>query len=145
MKGGLFYFENNHMIKLKTEWYLRLHKTMSNLLHDKYIVHYTLDNTIDDVISVYCGDKNKLKKIVNNINHYIVNLADDLEKHYIMDSDLNIKNFCVKNKSHKFFSILITKFKNPELDLMDIIKDHIKKQTKIDKMATKFIKKVSSL
>lgn len=47
-EGFIVRFNDGHMLKLKTEWYLLLHKTMEHLSSEKDVIRIVLDNLIDD-------------------------------------------------------------------------------------------------
>lgn len=48
-EGVIIRFENGHMLKVKTEWYVQIHKAKDNLLHEKNVIQMLLDETTDDV------------------------------------------------------------------------------------------------
>jgi len=47
-EGWVVRFDTGHMIKVKAEWYLRLHKTKENLNQEKNVIQMLVDETIDD-------------------------------------------------------------------------------------------------
>jgi len=48
-EGFVVRFDDGHMSKLKSDWYVQIHKAKDSLLHDRNIVDMWMQNTIDDV------------------------------------------------------------------------------------------------
>lgn len=49
VEGFVVRFNDGHMIKLKCDWYIQIHKTKEKILFDRHIVNMILDNTLDDI------------------------------------------------------------------------------------------------
>jgi RNA ligase len=50
-EGYVIRFDNGQMLKVKTEWYVQIHKAKEKILQDRHVVAMILDNTLDDVKS----------------------------------------------------------------------------------------------
>jgi hypothetical protein len=48
-EGYVIRFDNGQMLKIKTEWYVQIHKAKEKILQDRHVVAMILDNTLDDV------------------------------------------------------------------------------------------------
>jgi hypothetical protein len=48
-EGYVIRFDNGQMLKVKTEWYVQIHKAKEKILQDRHVVAMILDNTLDDV------------------------------------------------------------------------------------------------
>lgn len=48
-EGYVIRFDNGQMLKVKTEWYVQIHKAKEKILQDRHVVGMILDNTLDDV------------------------------------------------------------------------------------------------
>lgn len=48
-EGYVIRFNDGRMIKIKTEWYVQIHKAKEKILQDRHVVAMILDNTLDDV------------------------------------------------------------------------------------------------
>ena len=48
-EGFVVRFWDGHMIKLKCDWYVQIHKAKEMILQDRHIVELILDNKLDDV------------------------------------------------------------------------------------------------
>lgn len=49
-EGYVVRFDNGHMAKVKSDWYVAIHKAKENLLYERYVLKMVLENTADDVI-----------------------------------------------------------------------------------------------
>lgn len=48
-EGWIIRFDDGHMLKIKGEWYLRIHKAKDALLHEKNVVDLLVSEKVDDV------------------------------------------------------------------------------------------------
>ena len=48
-EGFVVSFENGHKMKIKSEWYLRLHKMLEKIKYDRNIAAIILNNELDDI------------------------------------------------------------------------------------------------
>ena len=48
-EGYVIRFDSGQMLKIKTEWYVQIHKAKEKILQDRHVVAMILDNTLDDV------------------------------------------------------------------------------------------------
>ena len=49
IEGYIIRFDDGHMLKIKGEWYLRIHKTKDTLTHEKNVVELLVTGRMDDV------------------------------------------------------------------------------------------------
>lgn len=49
-EGDIIRFANGHMLKVKNDWYVRIHKAMDRIRFDRNIVDLIINEQIDDVI-----------------------------------------------------------------------------------------------
>jgi RNA ligase len=49
-EGDIIRFSNGHMLKIKNDWYVRIHKTIDKIRFDRHIVELILHEEIDDAI-----------------------------------------------------------------------------------------------
>lgn len=91
-EGIVIRFDNGHMIKVKSSWYLQLHKTKSFFEQEKDVARLFLSNTVDDLMAILSEDDQKridsyistlMKKIyesASNIFKTLNSLPRDLTK-----------------------------------------------------------------
>lgn len=66
-EGIVITYLNGHRVKLKTEWYVRLHKTKDLLSSERHLVRHILEDTLDDLIPLL---PDKDKDYVQGYQHY---------------------------------------------------------------------------
>ena len=49
-EGDIIRFADGHMIKVKNDWYVRIHKTVDRIVFDRNIVALILNEEVDDVV-----------------------------------------------------------------------------------------------
>ena len=48
IEGWVIRFDDGHMLKVKGEWYVRIHKTKDNLTHEKNVIELLISEKMDD-------------------------------------------------------------------------------------------------
>ena len=49
-EGDIIRFADGHMVKIKNDWYVRIHKTIDRIVFDRNIVNLILNEEVDDVL-----------------------------------------------------------------------------------------------
>jgi len=49
-EGDIIRFADGHMLKVKNDWYVRIHKTIDRIVFDRNIVNLIINEEVDDVI-----------------------------------------------------------------------------------------------
>lgn len=49
-EGDIIRFDYGHMLKVKNDWYVRIHKTLDRIVYDRNIVALIINEEIDDVV-----------------------------------------------------------------------------------------------
>jgi T4 RnlA family RNA ligase len=109
VEGWVIQFEDGEMVKLKTEWYIALHRT-TVFKRVRDIAELCLDEQLDDIKSAFVGDAERLevienieKTVVADINH----LAHGVEELYASVKDMPRKDVALKMQGHEHFSLLM--------------------------------------
>lgn len=77
-EGFIVRFGNGHMVKLKCEWYLQLHKTLEHLQHEKDVIRLILDEKLDDAKPLLAPD---IAKKIDDFGHKLFhNIMEHVEK-----------------------------------------------------------------
>lgn len=81
-EGVVVRFDNGHMIKIKSDWYVRIHKIKSLLGQERDLVALILNNELDDLLPILpTDDVSKIKKfqteLMDNIKNYSERLIVD--------------------------------------------------------------------
>lgn len=98
VEGVVVRFASGNMIKVKTDWYVAIHKAKDGLLHEKNVIKLILEEKLDDIIPhLSQDDKDKLIK-------YKDVLLDNIEKNVILCQKALDEG---KNNDKKHFAVNI--------------------------------------
>lgn len=68
-EGYVVRFADGHMVKIKSDWYVAIHKAKENLLYERYVIDMIINNTIDDVKPYLTN--NDLKRVDQYTDQFI--------------------------------------------------------------------------
>lgn len=67
-EGVVIRFQDGHMVKVKSDWYVRIHKVKSALANEREVVNMILNEKLDDIIPVLPPqDVEKIKSFQNKL------------------------------------------------------------------------------
>lgn len=62
-EGDIIRFSDGHMLKIKSDWYVRIHKTLDRITFDRNIVDLIINEEVDDVIPMLpTAQVNRIRK-----------------------------------------------------------------------------------
>ena len=141
LEGFVVRFDNGHMLKLKCDWYVQIHKAKEKILQDRNIVELILDNNLDDVKAhLPQEDRDRLTRFECEFNMAVADtvfmLDNDLS--WIRDEKIDRKTFALEyaEKYDQFMRALI--FKN--FDELNLVKYWDDVHNTIRKNLTKTVK-----
>lgn len=148
IEGVVIRFQDGHMIKVKCEWYVRLHKTKDQISSEKNIVELLINNQIDDIIPFLLeDDKKKLDAYtvdfhtaVDNYVRILQAVSDGIVRH-----NMSRKEYALDSKSSAFFKgIIFKRWDNPSLEikpyLLELIKKHCTSNQQFAKIKESILK-----
>jgi RNA ligase len=97
-EGIIIRFQDGHMLKVKTDWYLALHKTKAHMEQEKNVVELILTGQLDDLLAVVSPeDYDFLTKYSANLHAKINNTVSELMKlvKAVSDSGMTRKEFAI--------------------------------------------------
>ena len=143
MEGWIIRFDDGHMVKVKGDWYVRIHKTKDSLLHEKNVVELLVMEKLDDIKAFMLDDDRKrvtdfetdfwmgVAQVVKSYDHYFDTVvAHGLDrKRYALEWMPTIKA-----QDPHAPGIVFGKFdgKDTRAMVLDLIKRSVGSQTKID-------------
>jgi RNA ligase len=89
IEGAVIAFDNGHRVKLKCDWYVAIHKTKDDILHEKNLLKIILENKVDDILphlpaidqkeilDYNVGVANAILSTVNNVHNNLVKYHQD--------------------------------------------------------------------
>lgn len=113
-EGWIVQFDNDHMLKIKTDWYFQRHGLLTNDIYREHIIiGYILDDLIDDVIAQVPEDEKeahlRINKIISIVKRTLRDKVDEMNKAYkdYIDSGVSKKEYAIKNKTNPIFPFVM--------------------------------------
>jgi hypothetical protein len=113
-EGWIVQFDNDHMLKIKTDWYFQRHGLLTNDIYREHIIiGYILDDLIDDVISQIPEDEKeshmRINKIISIVKSTLRDKVDEINLAYkeYVESGLSKKEYALKNKTNPNFPFVM--------------------------------------
>ena len=143
IEGWIVRFDDGHMLKVKGEWYLRIHKTKDHLSQEKNVVEMITSAGIDDIKSFMLDDDRKrLEAFESEFWGGIASSVDKYDKYWLMvqNAGLDRKTYAlqwmptIKDQDPFAPQFIFGKFdgKNTRNMIIDAIKKNCGTQTRID-------------
>jgi RNA ligase len=143
-EGFVVRFSDGHMLKLKCDWYVQIHKAKEKILQDRNIVELILDDKLDDVKAhLPQEDRDRLTRFEAYFNLAVTDvvymLANDLD--WIREENIDRKTFALEHaKTYRDPYIPTLIFKNFEersvekywTDVRDTIRKNLTKTVKYE-------------
>jgi RNA ligase len=144
IEGFVVRFDNGHMVKIKTEEYVMIHKAKDSIGLEKNVVSSIINEKIDDLVSILPEeDAKKLKQFnhefwegVKKTENEIIELFDDL---YVKKANKDRKAFAQLTQKfiqplHRAVLFSMIDGHNPLDRIIFLIKKNTGSQTNIDKV-----------
>jgi RNA ligase len=143
IEGYIIRFDDGHMLKIKGEWYLRIHKTKDNLTHEKNVVDLLINEKMDDN-KAFMMDEDR-KRVDEFETVFWQGVADSIERYekyfqLVLAAGLDRKRYAlewmptIKDNDPFAPGYVFARFNNrdPRELIMDEIRKNTGTQTKID-------------
>lgn len=153
IEGWVIQFENGFLVKLKTDWYRRMHRLLTESLNrENDIIILILNETIDDVISEVPEDQVEkrlfVEDIIKKVNQYMSETYHDIntfmQDKFINECNSNVKEFAIKYaKTERFNFSAIMSVVNGQGDIYDYLKKHLLSKTLRLENAREFINNIT--
>jgi RNA ligase len=129
-EGGVIRFDNGHMVKVKSDWYVSLHRAKSLLDNERDVVGIVLDNGEDDLYGLLSdNDKSRLKQFVDDVWRDIFEFTKIVNVLYDYTSGMTRKEFAINTMklSSSYRAICFIGFDKQKIEVSDVVK-YIKKK-----------------
>ena len=143
IEGYIIRFDNGHMLKIKGEWYLRIHKTKDNLTHEKNVVDLLINEKMDDAKAFMMDeDRKRVEQFETEFWEGIAQQVANYDRYFAMvqAAGLDRKGFALQwmptiaPQDPYASGIVFGKFNGIDTRQMivDIVKKNCGTQTKVD-------------
>lgn len=99
IEGVVIRFNNGHMIKMKTDWYVLLHRTKDQIYKESNIIRLILDDKLDDLMPILMTED--AKRLEEYRDKFLENYGEFLETH-----DILLRNW-IKKYTRKDFALQV--------------------------------------
>lgn len=143
-EGYILRFDDGHMVKIKGDWYVRIHKTKDNLTLEKNVVDLIVNEKIDDAKAFMLDDdRHRVEKFEDEFWHGVTEVAKRYEDYFntvIRNTGMDRRDWAMTHlltvKAQNSFSppIIFGMFdgKNARDLVVDAIRKNTGTQTRID-------------
>jgi RNA ligase len=138
VEGWVVQFENGDMVKIKTDWYLKLHRSII-FLRERDIAQQVLDETIDDLKSLLVGegvDITEILAIERRVTEYMTNIVNHVEDTVHRHGHLSVKDFAIMQRAIadkaastdiNYFGLLMSRYNGKEPKYKEFFEKNILK------------------
>lgn len=125
VEGVVFRMPSGQLVKLKTSWYVNLHKNKDNVNSPKKLFEAVVYETSDDLKSLFFDDSVVIDIIVNmeqHVSKIFNHIADSTERFYERNKNLDRKEYAIlgqKELPRNLFHLAMTKYLGKEVDYKD--------------------------
>jgi len=143
MEGWIIRFDDGQMLKVKGEWYLRIHKTKDGLTLEKNVIDMIVNEKLDDVKPFMLDeDRRRVEAFEKEFWDGVANSVEIYERYFqsVVSSGLDRKSYAlqymptVKDNDPFAPSYVFARFdgKDPRTLVLEAIRKNIGTQTKVD-------------
>ena len=135
LEGVVIRFKDGHMLKVKCDWYLQLHKTKELLAREKDVVSMILNESVDDIKPILQKqDFEQLEAFEKDFSLAFKRIVDGVLYELEYSKQYDKKSYALERKSEVPYwqSYSVFKFWDKEFDygiIEDYVKDYILKNS----------------
>jgi RNA ligase len=125
-EGVVIQYTDGDMVKLKTPWYLRLHKSIS-FMRERDIAELALLGELDDVranLQAVGIDTFEVDTIEHLVKNKLLDMDSEVNVALKNDGNLDRKTFAIKYKDHQYFGLMMAGYTGKEIDFASFYRKH---------------------
>lgn len=143
-EGWVVTLEDGQMLKVKTDWYLSLHRLLTeNVYQTNVIVEAILDEHIDDVLSAIPENFAEVRQNIQNLSqivvHHFNHVCDDVRSK-VAEYTGDRKYFSIKYKEEPYFGLYMLGIDGKNIE--DSVSTWLKKQCYTLERAERYIESI---
>lgn len=131
VEGFVLRMKDGRQIKVKTERYMRLHRTKDDITNPKRLFECVINEQTDDLRSLFHYD-NYLMELISEMEKVVEpkwnHMVDTVEKFYAENKTLERKEYAVKGQSEvkEYFSLVMPMYIGKDVDYKKFAMKNIK-------------------
>lgn len=129
-EGVVLQYNDGHRVKVKTEWYVALHRAKEAITRERDVVMLIIDHKLDDLKPLLnVDDLGKINRYEKEFWKYVQNAARDLELMHSYSKTLTRKDFALNGKDSPFKKAMVFKLldKTDKFEYFDEVVNSIRK------------------
>lgn len=110
IEGVVVRFDTGHMVKIKTDWYCAIHRAKENILFEKNVLRFILEDKLDDIIPhLPDEDRTRIETYRDEVLKNIDKASKDIEAIFERLGTMSRKDFALsyKKSAGNFVSSII--------------------------------------
>ena len=118
-EGYVYQFLNGDMAKDKSDWYKRLHRSVT-FLRERDIARASLYEELDDIKNCLREvgiDLNLVEEVETRLKNILLDIYNEVETIYQNQKSLDRKSFAIQYKNHPYFALLMGKYSGKEISV----------------------------
>jgi RNA ligase len=127
IEGFVVQYDDGHMVKAKTEWYLKLHRSVT-FLRERDVAELVVLEKIDDLKSAIAeiqGQMAHILEIEKDVVKRLTEIEDTVDTIYEEIKDLDRKTVAIRYLNHPYFSLIMTRYAKKEVDYQGFFLRHL--------------------
>lgn len=130
MEGVVVRFEDGHMIKIKTEWYVRIHKNKELVSSEKNLVDLIGNNAVDDVLPFLPDvDRDRVKMYQEKFSVNFIEKANEIKQilYVLKVTNVSRKQFALDSAKWQpmFRAIIFKLFDEENINELYLVEDFL--------------------
>jgi len=142
VEGWVVKYGKNDILKVKTQEFFELHKIKEESDQYKIILSRTLNEDMDDILSIAADNKKEnLREIMKVLSDYVVSYVIEIENIVELGHKQDRATFVKHHISHKYFSVIMHSLKTYQTNAVkDNLIEYLLKKYNKELKAKEFIK-----
>lgn len=80
VEGVVITFADGHMVKVKTDWYVQLHRAKDKIARERHLIALILDDGLDDLLPALPeDDRARVRKFADALNHDLTEFSEHVQ------------------------------------------------------------------
>lgn len=147
-EGIIIRYQDGHMLKIKSDWYVQLHRVKSMIESERKVIELILDNKLDDIKGVVPDNiKKGLEDFESEFIKSFGKKVNDLWNYYISDKvySMSRKDFALTiapqiDKYSKSIMFSLMDGKHPPTVVQTMVRSNITNEKKFQQFNEEFLK-----
>jgi RNA ligase len=133
-EGYVIRFDNGHMVKIKNEWYVTLHRSKELATNDRLIVKCILEESVDDLKPLLMeSDLVRVVKMETVVNNALLEIVSSIVEHISTLGEIDRKTYAQTFSDYQFKSMVFAHHFGGKDNLLDMVRQHFLKTTTTNK------------